>query len=156
MHVVGEATTGPPALQTVRHPIPDVVLMDIRMPELDGLEVTRQLMDDPRTSHCKVIVVTTFDLDEYVSAALALRVCGFLLKRSGPALLTEAVRAAVNGDMLASPQITVRVLRHAHGTLGRDSETGAPGLSTRGKVRNRVGIAAWAWEHGIAQPSEYN
>jgi DNA-binding NarL/FixJ family response regulator len=117
MHVVGEAANGPTALDTVRHLVPDVVLMDIRMPEMDGLEVTKQLMAHPRTAQCKVIVVTTFDLDEYVSAALALGACGFVLKRSGPVLLTEAIRAADNGDMLVSPQITVRLLRDARGSL---------------------------------------
>ncbi|WP_129667750.1 response regulator [Phytoactinopolyspora endophytica] len=193
MHVVGEATDGSAALDTVRHLVPDVVLMDVRMPEMDGLEVTRRLMADPQTSACKVIVVTTFDLDEYVTAALAIGACGFLLKRSGPTLLTEAIRAAVNGDMLVSPQITVRLLRHT--TLGRDAPSRATTaeLSTRENevarlvahgrtnadiaealyistgtvkthisnivakldVRNRVGIAAWAWEHGVAQPSDY-
>lgn len=193
MHVVGEATDGSAAIDTVRHLVPDVVLMDIRMPTMDGLEVTRKLMADERTAACKVIVVTTFDLDEYVSEALAIGACGFLLKRSGPTLLTEAVRAAVNGDMLVSPQITVRLLRHTSGARNGPSHASAAELSTRetevarlvahGRsnadiaeelyistgtvkthisnivtkldVRNRVGIAAWAWEHGLAQPSDY-
>ncbi|MEU1284707.1 response regulator transcription factor [Kitasatospora sp. NPDC005856] len=107
MVVVAEAADGAAAVQEARRLRPDVVLADIRMPKLDGLEVTRQLADQ-----CKVIVVTTFDLDEYVHTALRYGASGFLLKRSGPALLIEAVRAAMAGDALIGPQITVRLLRH--------------------------------------------
>ncbi|MGW3077910.1 MULTISPECIES: response regulator [unclassified Kitasatospora] len=107
MVVVAEAADGAAAVQEARRLRPDVVLADIRMPKLDGLEVTRQLADQ-----CKVIVVTTFDLDEYVHTALRHGAAGFLLKRSGPVLLIEAVRAAMAGDALISPQITVRLLRH--------------------------------------------
>ncbi|MFF2547329.1 response regulator [Kitasatospora sp. NPDC058063] len=107
MVVVAEAADGAAAVQEARRLRPDVVLADIRMPKVDGLEVTRQLADQ-----CKVIVVTTFDLDEYVHTALRHGAAGFLLKRSGPVLLIEAVRAAMAGDALISPQITVRLLRH--------------------------------------------
>ncbi|WP_033216620.1 response regulator [Kitasatospora phosalacinea] len=107
MTVVAEAADGAAAVETARRLRPDVVLADIRMPKLDGLEVTRHLSD-----WCKVIVVTTFDLDEYVHTALRHGAAGFLLKRSGPVLLTEAVRAAIAGDALISPQVTVRLLRH--------------------------------------------
>ncbi|MEV7023570.1 response regulator transcription factor [Kitasatospora sp. NPDC093558] len=107
MVVVAEAADGAAALAEARRLKPDVVLADIRMPKLDGLEVTRQL-----SGECKVIVVTTFDLDEYVHTALRHGAAGFLLKRSGPVLLIEAVRAAMAGDALISPQVTVRLLRH--------------------------------------------
>ncbi|MER7669393.1 response regulator transcription factor [Kitasatospora sp. NPDC096128] len=107
MTVVAEAADGAAAVQEAKRLRPDVVLADIRMPKLDGLEVTRQL-----AGHCKVIVVTTFDLDEYVHTALRHGAAGFLLKRSGPVLLIEAVRAAMAGDALISPQITVRLLQH--------------------------------------------
>ncbi|MFE7588223.1 response regulator [Kitasatospora sp. NPDC057512] len=107
MVVVAEAADGAAAVAEARRLRPDVVLADIRMPKLDGLEVTRQLADQ-----CKVIVVTTFDLDEYVHTALRHGAAGFLLKRSGPVLLIEAVRAAMAGDALISPQVTVRLLRH--------------------------------------------
>ncbi|MEU6969871.1 response regulator transcription factor [Kitasatospora aureofaciens] len=107
MTVVAEAADGAAAVQEAKRLRPDVVLADIRMPKLDGLEVTRQLADQ-----CKVIVVTTFDLDEYVHTALRHGAAGFLLKRSGPVLLIEAVRAAMAGDALISPQITVRLLQH--------------------------------------------
>lgn len=107
MTVVAEAADGALAVQEARRLKPDVVLADIRMPKLDGLEVTRQL-----EGQCKVVVVTTFDLDEYVHTALRHGAAGFLLKRSGPVLLIEAVRAAMAGDALISPQVTVRLLRH--------------------------------------------
>jgi DNA-binding NarL/FixJ family response regulator len=80
------------------------------MPELDGLEATRQLMADPAPP--RIVVVTTFDLDEYVYGALRAGACGFLLKDAGPRLLCEAVRAAAHGDALVSPSITVRLLEH--------------------------------------------
>ncbi|MDT0459217.1 response regulator transcription factor [Streptomyces sp. DSM 41527] len=107
MTVVGEAADGIHAVDLARTLRPDVVLADIRMPRLDGLEVTRRL-----AAHTRVVVVTTFDLDDYVHAALHHGAAGFLLKRSGPTLLIEAVRAAMAGDTLISPQITVRLLRH--------------------------------------------
>lgn len=107
MTVVGEASNGTAALELAGHLRPDVVLADIRMPGVDGLELTRRLTGTgPR-----VIVVTTFDHDDYLTTALRDGACGFLLKRSGPALLIEAVRAAMAGDTLISPQLTVRLLR---------------------------------------------
>jgi len=106
--VVGEAGTGVDAVARARALRPDVVLMDIRMPELDGLEATRRLMADPAPP--RVVVVTTFDLDEYVYGALRAGACGFLLKDAGPRLLVEAVKAAAAGDALVSPSITVRLL----------------------------------------------
>ncbi|NYI05807.1 response regulator [Allostreptomyces psammosilenae] len=106
MTVVGEAADGETALALAAELSPDVVLADIRMPGLDGLEVTRRLAPTTR-----VVVVTTFDMDDYVHTALRHGACGFLLKRSGPALLIEGVRAAMAGDTLISPQITVRLLR---------------------------------------------
>ncbi|MEU3350894.1 response regulator transcription factor [Streptomyces sp. NPDC037389] len=112
MRVVGEAADGAAAVELARHLKPDVVLADIRMPRLDGLEVTRLLAGPDVAEPARVIVVTTFDLDEYVHASLRHGASGFLLKRSGPALLIEAVRAAMAGDTLISPQVTVRLLRH--------------------------------------------
>jgi DNA-binding NarL/FixJ family response regulator len=106
MKVVGEAADGLSAVEQARHLRPDVLLADIRMPGLDGLEVTRRLAHETR-----VIIVTTFDLDEYVHSALRDGATGFILKRSGPALLAEAVRAAMAGDMLISPQLTTRLLK---------------------------------------------
>ncbi|MEV0530326.1 response regulator transcription factor [Kitasatospora sp. NPDC050463] len=106
IEVVGEAEDGEAAVEQADRLRPDVILADIRMPRLDGLELTQRLGEKYR-----VVVVTTFDLDEYVHAAIRAGAAGFLLKRSGPALLAEAVRAAVAGDALISPQVTVRLLR---------------------------------------------
>ncbi len=106
IEVVNEAADGEAAIALAERLRPDVILADIRMPRLDGLELTRRLGGEFR-----VVVVTTFDLDEYVHEAIRAGAAGFLLKRSGPALLAEAVRAAVAGDALISPQITVRLLR---------------------------------------------
>ncbi|WP_443065962.1 response regulator [Streptomyces sp. NBC_00503] len=193
MTVVGEAADGESAVSLARELRPDLVLTDIRMPRLDGLEVTRLL--SPQT---RVVVVTTFDLDEYVHTALRAGACGFLLKRSGPALLIEGVRAAMAGDTLISPQITVRLLSRLSGpgakapakTPGKAPTTAARVLTgreveivrlvARGHTnaeigaelfisagtakthianvqaklgaRNRVGIASWAWEHGVVGP----
>ncbi|MFF7299337.1 response regulator [Streptomyces sp. NPDC008265] len=183
MTVVGEAADGESAVALARRLRPDVVLADIRMPRLDGLEVTRLLAPETR-----VVVVTTFDLDAYVHTALQNGACGFLLKRSGPALLIEGVRAAMAGDTLISPQITVRLLSRltrdglparpaAHPLTEREvdivrlvargltnAEIGAELFITAGTakthianvqaklgVRNRVGIASWAWEHGVVR-----
>jgi len=88
--------------------------MDIRMPKLDGLEATKRLRQDQSAtaSGTKIVIVTTFDLDEYVYGALRAAASGFVVKNSGSRLLTEAVYAAVNGDSLISPSVTVRLLEH--------------------------------------------
>lgn len=112
MRVVGEAADGAEAVTMARSLKPDVALVDIRMPRMDGLEVTRLLAGPSVADPIRVVVVTTFDLDEYVHTALRDGACGFLLKRSGSTLLSEAVRAAVAGETLISPAITVRLLRH--------------------------------------------
>jgi DNA-binding NarL/FixJ family response regulator len=109
--VVGEAADGIAAVDLARRLRPDVALVDVRMPGLDGIEVTRRLAGSEAPVAIPVVVVTTFDLDEYVYPALRHGASGFVLKRSGPALLVEAVRAAVAGDALISPSVTVRLLR---------------------------------------------
>jgi DNA-binding NarL/FixJ family response regulator len=112
MEVVADVPDGISAVHRARELRPDVCLLDIRMPGMDGLEVTKALAGPGVADPLKVVVVTTFDLDEYVNAALSNGANGFLLKDAGPALLLEAVRAADRGDALVSPQITVRLLRH--------------------------------------------
>jgi DNA-binding NarL/FixJ family response regulator len=112
MTVIAEAADGTTALELARHLRPDVVLADVRMPGLDGLHLTRELAGPAVADPIRVVVVTTFDLDEYVHAALRNGASGFLLKRSGPTLMIEAIRAAMAGDTLISPQVTVRLLRH--------------------------------------------
>ncbi|MFF4778587.1 response regulator [Microtetraspora fusca] len=123
MTVVAEAADGRTAIDTAKTIKPDVVLADIRMPGADGIEVTRALAD----TGIHVVVVTTFGLDEYVHAALRHGAAGFILKRSGPTLLIEAIRAAMNGDVLISPQLTVRLLRAS----GRPRETSTVVLTER-------------------------
>ncbi|MFD8939277.1 response regulator [Streptomyces sp. NPDC059578] len=113
MTVVGEAADGLAAVSLARELRPDLVIADIRMPGLDGLEVTRRLAGPGVADPVRVLVVTTFDHDDYVRTALSEGACGFLLKRSGPGLLIEGVRAAMAGDVLISPQLTVRLLREA-------------------------------------------
>lgn len=111
LQVVGEAADGVATVERARGLRPDVVLVDVRMPKLDGLAVTRALAGPGCTAPLRVVVITTFDLDEYVYGALRNGACGFLLKRSGPALLIEGVRAAASGDVLISPEMTTRLLR---------------------------------------------
>jgi len=112
IEVVGEAGDGREAVTLAQRLRPDVCLLDIRMPKLDGLEATRILSGPGVPDPIPVVVVTTFDLDEYVRVAITNGASGFLLKDAGPALLAEAVRAAASGDALVSPSITVRFLRH--------------------------------------------
>jgi DNA-binding NarL/FixJ family response regulator len=108
--VVGEAADGREAVALARALRPDVCLFDVRMPGVDGIEATRQLagagVDDPLA----VVVITTFDLDEYVHGALKAGARGFLLKDAGPALLAQAIHAAARGDALIAPSITARLL----------------------------------------------
>ena len=122
IEVVAEAIDGRHALERARNLRPDVCLLDIRTPGPDGLEVTRRLAGPGVEDPLRVVVVTTFDLDEHVYAALRGGASGFLLKDAGPALLVEAVRAAARGDALISPQITVRLLEQ----LSRAEQPPAP------------------------------
>ena len=105
--VVGEAADGLAAVTTARDRKPDVVLMDIRMPGIDGIEATRRLVGE---SVCEVLVLTTFDLDEYVDSALAAGAAGFLLKSVDAPALLAAVRAVARGDGVLAPEITRRVI----------------------------------------------
>jgi DNA-binding NarL/FixJ family response regulator len=112
IEVVGEAADGAECVELARRLRPDVALIDIRMPSLDGLEATRLLAGPGVLDPLRVVVVTTFDQDDYVHTALRHGACGFLLKDAGPAMLVEAVQAAARGDALVSPAITVRLLKH--------------------------------------------
>ncbi len=108
--VVGEAADGIQALEMATRLRPDVVLVDIRMPRLDGVEVTRRLAGPDVADPMAVVVITTFDVDEYALGALRAGARGFLLKDAGPDLLVQAVHAAANGDALIAPNITRRLL----------------------------------------------
>ncbi len=159
------------------------------MPRLDGLEVTRILAGPGVPDPMRVVIVTTFDVDEYVYGALRAGACGFLLKDSGPTLLIEAVRAAANGDALVSPSVTVRLLAHlarpaavparaprepltereldvvrlvARGRTNQEVggelfvslstvKTHLGSIQAKLGARNRVEVAAWAWESGIVR-----
>ncbi|AEV86033.1 LuxR family transcriptional regulator [Actinoplanes sp. SE50] len=184
MEVVGEAADGVEAVEAARRLRPDVALFDIRMPKMDGLQALRLLAGPGVVDPVKVVMVTTFDLDEYVHQALRNGACGFLLKDAGPALLIEAVRAAHSGDALISPSITVRLLEHLSQPAPSTDDGGLSPrelevvrLIARGRtnaeiatelfisvgtvkthlgsvqskigLRNRVEVAAWAWEHRI-------
>ena len=110
MDVAGEATNGREALDLARSVFPHVVLMDIRMPVLDGLEATRLICSDPALADTRVLVLTTFDLDEYVYKALRVGASGFLLKDAGPRELLNAIRVVATGDALIAPSITRRLI----------------------------------------------
>ena len=108
--MVGEAIDGAQAVELARRERPDVVLMDIRMPQLDGLEATRQITADELLAGVRVLVLTTFDLDEYVYQALRVGASGFLLKDTPPADLLAAIRVVAAGDALLAPGITRRLI----------------------------------------------
>jgi DNA-binding NarL/FixJ family response regulator len=186
--VVAEASTGREAVDLAARHRPDVCLLDIRMPGLDGLAATRPIAGRSASHPIPVVVLTTFDHDEYLDEAISNGVSGFLLKDSGPTLLAEALHAAVRGDALIEPSMTIRYLRRRHQDL--PAPTRSPELDklsdrelevvaaiaigrtndeiradlfvslstvkshvatvlTKLDLRNRVEIAAWAWQHGL-------
>ena len=108
--VVGEAETGAEAVDLARRVRPDVVVMDIRMPGMDGLEATRRITGSPDTAEVRVLILTTFDLDEYVFAALRGGASGFLLKDTPSADLLSAIRTVAAGDALLAPGVTKRLI----------------------------------------------
>ena len=110
IEVVAEADTGTRALASARELRPDVVLMDIRMPEMDGLAATRDIAGDPTLAEVRVVVLTTFELDEYVFEAMRAGASGFLVKHTEPADLVRAVRVVAEGDALLSPSVTRRLV----------------------------------------------
>jgi DNA-binding NarL/FixJ family response regulator len=110
LEVAGEAGNGREAVDLARRVFPDVVLMDIRMPVLDGLEATRLICADPTLVGTRVLVLTTFDLDEYVYTALRAGASGFLLKDAGPLELLNAIRVIAVGDALIAPSVTRRLI----------------------------------------------
>lgn len=122
MEVVAEAADGQEAIELARRLRPDVCLLDIRMPNLDGVSATRQLAGPDITEPLAVVVITTFDSDEYVHGALKAGARGFLLKDAGPALLVQAVQAAASGEALIAPSVTARLLAE----FADSSQSGKP------------------------------
>ena len=122
IEVIGVAADGKEAVSLARRLRPDVCLFDIRMPRTDGIEATRLLAGEGVDDPMAVVVITTFDLDEYVYGALQAGARGFLLKDAGPELLTQAIRAAADGEALIAPSVTVRLLKVFAGR----SRQGAP------------------------------
>ncbi len=207
MEIVASVADGTTAVREARRLRPDVCLLDIRMPGIDGLEATRLLAGPEAADPLKVLIATTFDLDEYVYRALRNGAYGFLLKDGSPALLVEAVRAVAADNALISPAVTVRLLKHMTDAASEAASVAGSGkpadrrrdpsrtrptalelpltareldvvrLVARGRTneelaaelhvslstvkthlgsvqrklaaRNRVEIAAWAWENGV-------
>ena len=139
--VTGEAADGEVAVRLALELRPDVVLMDIRMPGLDGLAATRRMADDERLADVKVVILTTFDLDEYVFEAIRAGANGFLVKDTEPAELLRAVRAVVAGDALLSPGVTRRLIEE-FATRAKDP-AGLPDLDLlTDREREVVGLVA--------------
>ncbi|MFG2006039.1 response regulator [Spirillospora sp. NPDC048911] len=110
LEVVGEAGTGAEACELAAKEFPDVVLMDVRMPEMDGIEATRRICGSPETADVRVLILTTFDLDAYVYSALRAGASGFLLKDTPPADLLTAIRVVAAGEALLAPTVTRRLI----------------------------------------------
>ncbi|GAA4958037.1 response regulator transcription factor [Yinghuangia aomiensis] len=139
MEVVAEAADGEAAFAAVREHRPDVVLMDIRMPGVDGLEAARRITADPDLTATRVIILTTFDLDEYVFEALRHGVSGFLVKDTEPAELVRGVRSVASGDALLSPGVTRRLIEEYSAQATPPAQT--PGLELlTGREREVVGL----------------
>ncbi len=120
--VLGEASTGTEAVELAQSLQPEVILMDIRMPGMDGLEATRQIVETQKSPGSRVLILTTFDQDEYVYQALRAGASGFLLKRTPAAILVEGIRVIAGGDALLAPSVTRRLIDQ----FARSPEAGKP------------------------------
>ncbi len=125
IEVVGEADDGAEAVRLTSELRPDIVLMDLRMPGVDGLEATRRIVQDHDLDPTRIVILTTFDLDEYVFEALRVGASGFLVKDSEPAELVQGVRAAARGDALLSPGVTRRLIGAFTGGVGAGFPAGS-------------------------------
>ncbi|HYZ47193.1 MAG TPA: response regulator transcription factor [Actinomycetota bacterium] len=150
IEVIGEAADGREAVELARQLRPDVCLFDVRMPGMDGIEATRQLAGPDVDEPLAVVVITTFDLDEYVHGALRAGARGFLLKDAGPELLSQAVHAAAEGDALIAPSITARLLASfAETSFGKPARQPIEPLTSR-EEEILVPVAKGRTNHEIA------
>jgi DNA-binding NarL/FixJ family response regulator len=124
IEVVGEAADGRAAIESAGRLEPDVVLMDVRMPEMDGITATREVLAS--SPEVRVVIVTTFEEDDYVFGALAAGASGFLLKRTGPEELIEAIKTVADGEALLSPSVTRRVIERMAREPNLPSPTSSP------------------------------
>lgn len=145
IEVIAQAADGAEAVRLARRLRPDVCLVDIRMPVLDGIEATRRLAGPDVADPLAVVVITTFDLDEYVHGALKAGARGFLLKDAGPALLAQAIHAAAGGDALIAPSITARLLSTFAGRAV------GPPPPTRSKPSPLARTRCSCWSHGAGR-----
>ena len=136
IEVVGEAANGHEAVKVARAERPDVMLMDIRMPDMDGLEATRRITADPALGAVHILVLTTFDLDAYVHEALRAGASGFLLKDTPPEQLVDAIRVVAGGDALLAPSVTRRVIE-TFATTPAAGTTPTPPLPGLGSLTER-------------------
>jgi DNA-binding NarL/FixJ family response regulator len=139
LEVVGEASTGAEAVALVTRTKPDVVLMDIRMPDGDGLWATERIVSRPELAGTHIVIVTTFELDEYVARAIKAGASGFLVKDTEPVELIRAVRVVAAGDALLSPSVTRRLLERVAGTLGQSPDASALDVLTE-REREVLGL----------------
>ncbi|HET7477567.1 MAG TPA: response regulator transcription factor [Dermatophilaceae bacterium] len=146
MEFVGEAANGSQAVALARQQRPDVLLMDVRMPELDGIEATRRITTDPRTQAVRVLVLTTFDLDEHVYAALAAGASGFLLKDVTPEDLIRAIRVVAAGDALLAPSVTHLLVRE----FARRPPAGRPNADLLATLTDRERDVLVLVAHGLS------
>jgi DNA-binding NarL/FixJ family response regulator len=140
--VVGEAADGAEAVRLAEQLGPDVVLMDIRMPELDGIEATRRISDDPQLEHVRVVMLTTFDLDEHVFEALSSGASGFLVKDTEPVELLRAVRVVAGGEALLTPSVTRRLIAEFASQRPRSGPAKAGLAELTDREREVVGLVA--------------